>query len=154
MEYKNFNIIIQYKLDGENLWKTFNITPEEYFDLEEDELIEVDSVPIHNHAINYIEDCLNKITNTKIVISDENTRRKRIITTTYWNNQENSIIERLDFDNDFCDYNELIIEGKIKDSPPVFEVMRVVRENDVLIPIYHGFITEMDDGSQVENKII
>lgn len=149
---EGIKIEIHYKLDGNTEWNDFRIAPNKYFDLDEFEQPGFDSVPFFNHAIDYIEDCVEKVVSTKVIISDEYKKTKRIINTSYWNEQKNSITERIDLSNGICE-SELIIETRIEDIPPIYEVMRIIRKEDILIPIYHGFFTDKDDGSQVERQI-
>lgn len=154
MKEENLSIIIQYKTKNwSNEWKIINIHPEEYFDLDRDEVPEVDSVPVHNHAIDYITDCSDDITCTKIIIFDQSNIQKRIITTTYWNNQQNSITERVDYDNDSYD-SEMILVIKNQENPSKTDIIRISKSEDILIPVYHGFFTDMEDGSEVENRIV
>ncbi len=146
-------INIQYKLEGQDIWMGFNLPPHQYFDLDDGEDIEFDSIPMYEHAIDYIKDNVEKVVATKITISNEGKRSKRIITTTYWNEQKNSITERVDLSEGNME-NEIIIETRISDTPSIYEIMRVIRRDDTLVPIYHGFITDCEDGSQQEEKII
>jgi len=146
-------INISYKLDGQNIWKSFNLSPYQYFELDDGEEIEFDSIPKYNHAIDYIEDNVEKVVATKIIISNESKKSNRTITTTYWNEQKNSITERIDI-NEGIQENEIIIEIRINDTPSIYEIIRVIRRDDALLPIYHGFITDCNDGSQKEERII
>jgi hypothetical protein len=155
------NIIIKYKLNNEEKWRIIDIPPEEYFDLEEDEIVEVDCVPMYLDPIDYIDENPERITNTKAIIVDEDCGKKIIMTTTYWNNHKNSIAEvmkfdkatkeKMDFDND-CYYYELILDKQLQDDPLVYEIIRITKKGDSLIPVYHS-ITKMVDGFEVDNNI-
>lgn len=146
-------IKIEYKLDGSETWEFISLSPEDYFDLDEYEQIEIDCIPKYNYAIDYIEQDKEKIINTKITITDKNSNKEKIFLQFYWNKQQNSIVERIDSGENYND-NEIIIETKIQESPPKFEIMRLIRKDGFLAPIYHGFITDNNDGSQTEIQVI
>lgn len=146
-------IEIQYKLEDEKEWKAIELSPEEYFDLDEGEEASIDSVPIHNNTLDYISDSLEKVKSIKTTILDTKINTKRIFLETFWNHQQNQIIERIDSGNGL-DYYEIIINTKIQEVPPRYEVIRAVRKEGVLVPGYHAFFTENPDGSETETRII
>lgn len=147
---ESVSVNIKYKLVNEQSWVNLAISPQEYFDLEEHEKIEVDSIPIYNHALDYINKNKKEIEITQIAIYDHIKHARIIITETFWDNQNNRIIERIDTGK--ADEGELIIvESKIRDNPLVYEIIRFNRKDEILIPEYHGFITQNSDGSQTES---
>ena len=153
MSKKGVSIKIKYALIGEEEWHTVDIFPQDYFDLDEGEVIEVDSIPMYNHAIDYIKKDSNKVINTIIIIEDKGNKEKMVINESFWNNQQNRIIEKIYFGIDFRE-ELVIVETKVKDKPIVYEITKAIRKDGILMPVYHGFITENDDGSQTEIKVI
>lgn len=156
MIFLDTNIIINlsYKLEDESNWFSQDIPPEKYFELENGEIVEIDCVPAHNHAIDYLDDLIKiKVKATRIILNDMYLKKKRIISESFWNGQKNRVIERIDFEPDEH-YNEIIIESQISVKPVITEIMRLVRNEDVLNPIYHGFIQTNPDGTETESKVI
>lgn len=153
MSKKGVSIKIKYTLIGEEEWHTIDIPPQDYFDLDEGEVIEVDSIPMYNHAIDYIKKDSNKVINTTIIIEGEGNKEKIVINESFWNKQQNRIIEKTYHGIDFRE-ELVIVETKVKEEPVIYEITRAIRKDGILIPVYHGFITENDDGSQTEIKVI
>jgi hypothetical protein len=152
MKNNSVSINIKYKLIHEQSWVNIDLTPQEYFDLEEYEDIETDSIPLFNHALDYIKTDKEKVEITQIIIHDSAKQAQITITETFWGNQDNRIIERIDVGT--VEEGELIIvESKIKDIPLIYEVIRFNRKEGILVPEYHGFITQNADGSESEEKI-
>lgn len=150
---KKVAIEIQYKLEGSEKWEVINLSPEEYFELEEGEEPDIDCTPRHNNIIDYIESNVNKVVNIKTVITNTETKTERRFIDTYWNNQKNFIIERIDSSNGFDDV-EIIIETKINENPNVYQIIRIVRKDGILIPVLHDFVTENADGTETLTQII
>ncbi len=147
------SVTINYKLAGSAEWKSINLLPEEYFDLDEGEKIAWDSVPIHNHAKDYLNiGNLNEVLHTKLEIVDALTRVTKLITETFWNDGRNRAIERSDT-GPGVDYWELIIEVMIGETPLVWEILRLDRVDGVLVPNYHGLIQRNEDGSEIETRV-
>lgn len=142
---------IYYKILGETVWNILKLSAEDYFDLDENEYAEIDSVPKYAHAIDYLPN--KDIVGTKVIIEDTISNKKRMIITTFWNNRENYVIERQDCFGEQFD-TEVIIETKMLEPKNSYEIMRFIREDSILTPIYHGFITDVEDGSQIEKKVL
>lgn len=152
MKNDSVSVNIKYKLIHEQFWVNIDLEPQEYFELEEHEEIEVDSIPLFNHALDYIKTDKDRVEITQILIHDSVKQAQIIITETFWGNQNNRIIERIDTGTN--EEGELIIvESKIKDIPLVYEIIRFNRKEGILVPEYHGFITQNADGSESEEKI-
>lgn len=149
----NILVKIKYKLFEKETWQTLILSTKEYFDLEEGEQIEVNSVPFFNHAIDYIKQDKEKIEITKIIIEEKDSNKQLIISEVFWNDQNNRIIERT-YSNTNIIEQLLITETQIQQNPLVYEIIRATRKDGVLFPEYHGFITEQKDGSQTENRLI
>lgn len=149
-QHSNISIKLEYMLLDSNIWASVTLLPEEYFDLDPDEEITLDCVPKYNHAIDYL-DC-DKVCNTRLEISDLSTKATRGITETFWNDGKNRIIERIDKGSGL-DYNEMILEITVSESPLTWEIVRLHRQDGLLIPNYHGYITKNADGSETEIKV-
>lgn len=156
----NVNIEIQYLLKDNQEWNCFKLSPQEYFDLEENEKIELDCVPQYGHALDYLQDYYTKIDLTQILVTriiliDFLNKKQRQINERFWDNSRNRLIERLDLDlTKFqIKYHEIIIETQIKDDPPQWEILRLNQQNQIMTPIFHSFIQQNSDGSETETSI-
>jgi hypothetical protein len=150
-------IYIDYKIFNSSEWETISLTPEEYFDKEyfeeyPDDEFEWDSVPQFNHAVDYIDVNLELISHTRIRTFDDKIGASRTLSTAFWNNGENSITERID--KYLGNINELlIVEIKLKNNPPEWEIIRSHRKNGVPILEFHSIISEQENGSPKERII-
>jgi hypothetical protein len=156
----NVNIEIQYLLKTSQEWQSFKLDSAEYFELEIDETIELNCIPKYNHAIDYItEHDFNinsqEILATKIILIDFRAKKQRQIQERFWHNAQNRLIERIDLDlTQFqIQDHEIIIETKINNNPPQWEILRLNQQNQMINPIFHSFIQENPDGSETENQI-
>ena len=159
---KNIEIVISYKIRNED-WQFIKVDPWDYFDEnnygvgEEEFEVDIDSVSIFDHAIDYIDlDNKEDISCTKLSITDIDTKERRVIKETYWNNQKNSFVEVVVFNsNDSVDYHEIIITSLVQDDPDetVWEIMRFPKNDDLFTPSFHSFITE-DQEWMIYERII
>ena len=145
-------IIIKYKTTDEVEWKTVNFLPEEYFDLTINEKTEWNSVPEYDHAIDYLDVDLVSISNTQIRISDDELGIIRLITTTFWHNGQNRVIERVDSGPGISSYL-MVITNLLQENPSIWEVIRFGRDNGILNLKFHSFIQDNEDGSEMERKV-
>ncbi|MBD2302123.1 hypothetical protein [Nostoc sp. FACHB-190] len=149
------NIFIDYKLINDLQWHIVEMSPEEYFDtslLEEGEQLIWNSIPEYNHAIEYLNIDPSLVSDTRIRVQDSESLKTLTITTTFWNNGNNFIIERIDNALDKAKY-VMIIQTKLQEDPTTWEIMRFKKKSDVLELEFHTFIRENEDGSQTEKKI-
>lgn len=153
----NFDIKIFYKLINSDAWFTWIIDPYDYFDhhyYEDDEEIEIDSIPLHDHAINYIHiETPQAITHTNLLIRDLNSKEQIQIKESYWNNHNNNIIERID-SGGAEDYHLLIITTMLTQNPTVFQIMRFEKLNDHFEVKGHYLITKNEDGTETEHRVL
>ncbi len=152
------SVFIDYRFINDSEWHTIEMLPEDYFDLSPDEKIEWDCVPEYNQAIDYLIDYLDVdpklVLNTRVRIFDREANISEVITTTFWNQGENMIAERVITDLETPDLLWLmVITSKVQDNPAVWEIMRLQRENNVPVLESHSFITDNEDGSESQ-KII
>ncbi|MBD2457444.1 hypothetical protein H6G80_25620 [Nostoc sp. FACHB-87] len=149
------NIFIDYKLINDLQWHIVEMSPEEYFDtslLEEGEQLIWNSIPEYNHAIEYLNIDPSLVSDTRIRVQDSESLKTLTIITTFWNNGNNFIIERIDNALDKAKY-VMIIQTKLQEDPTIWEIMRFKKKSDVLELEFHTFIRENEDGSQTEKKI-
>ena len=146
-------IFLEYQLIGSERWEVIELLPEEYFDLDPDEKIEWNRVPMYDQAVEYLDIKRKQLSHTKLKIVDDEANVTKAITTTFWNNGENSIAERI-IDRDTGGSDWLMVrEIKLQDNPNIWEILRLQRKDAVPILEFHSFITDNEDGSQSE-KII
>jgi len=150
---KNIEIVISYKIQNDD-WQSIKIEPRDYFDgnnygVDEEEFeIDIDSLPLFDNAIDYIildDKGKKNISYTKLSVTDIDSKEKKTIKESYWNNQKNICAERVDFNSDgSVDYHEIIITSLVQDDPDeaVLEIMRFPKKDDLFTPAFHSFITE------------
>ena len=148
-------INLGYRLVDSQEWKSIDLEPESYFDLDSGELVTLDSIPFYDHAIEYLVEDLEiqkeSVMATKICLYDKSTKKERLITESFWNYGRNRLIERQDVGDQ--PYSEIILEMLVSQVPEVWEVLRCDRLSGVLSPSYHAKIQDREDGSQVEQHI-
>lgn len=143
-------ITIEYKTTESTEWKILRLSPEEYFESEPDGGVTEDSIELHDHAVDYLDVDRQTLQVTRLTLSEAARGARRTITETFWNEGLSRIIERIDTGPEPS--SELIIDARFGDSPPTWDVLRVVREDGVLRPVHHGVIRENEDGSQTETR--
>jgi hypothetical protein len=149
-------ITIQYKLVGQEKWKTVRLSPEDYFDvdyLEPGEKCEIDSVAKYYDEISYLRVNRRSVQYTKLTIIDPAAKDSKTITRTYWGRGKNFISEHVYHDGRKRTDWEIIVAIELPTTPPVSEIIRIVRKNGNISPYYHGFIIDNPDGSQKEIKM-
>ena len=151
MEMHGLQITLLFRKAVQTTWHEKGLSVEEYFDLDAGEQADMNSVPRHNHALDYIGLSASEMQNTRLEIVDHTSQSRRVITETFWNAGNNRVIERVDNLAD-SSYWELIVESKIEE-PDVWEILRFGRQEDVVVPLYQGFFVDHDDGTEKEIKI-
>jgi hypothetical protein len=149
-------VMLEHKLLGQPSWRQLPITVGEYFDPDyasSDDELDIDDVPLHDHAVRYLDVSNSLVETTRLTLLDNKTCKKRTIVETFWNGGCNRIIERRD---QFCgveEYWEMIIDVQLTADPLTVEIMRVGRNAETMIIYSHSIITDNADGSQTEVKI-
>lgn len=140
-------------------WEKFPLTIDEYFNLEElepNDIVDVDSIPIHNDLLDYLPITTKaKIRKIKVELLDNMNQKKITFNQTFWNNQINWNLERKDFDRDSVIYHETIISIVIpseiaSNTQNTYEILRFTHDGNGTDCIYHGYISDNIDGSQDE----
>lgn len=155
---KHITIEFKYKIFGSEEWHIKDISVDEYFDfsmLDEDEILDIDCVPMYTHLIDYFDDKARKIRQIFISLTDKTKNETLQFTQTFWNNQNNSIVERLDSVDGIISYHEFIVETLLptkitRNAEKDYEVLRFSPKEDGIKCWYHGFIHDNADGSQSE----
>jgi hypothetical protein len=145
-------VTIEFKLQGSEEWLSIPLSTDQYFDLEPGERPSMNSVPDYVHAVQYLKVPRESVHMTRLTLEDSSDQARRFITETFWNQGENRVIERLDTGTK--PFWEMIVEVKVIESPPTWEILRLRRQDGIPLPSYHGFITNNEDGSQTEVKVI
>ncbi|WP_320916360.1 hypothetical protein [Enterocloster bolteae] len=112
-------------------------------------------VPIYTHLMDYFNDDNRKISQVFISLTDKTENKRLQINQTFWNNQNNSIVERLDSVDGVISYHEFIIETLLPtkitgNAENNYEILRFSQKKDDIKCWYHGFIHDNADGSQSE----
>ncbi len=146
-------VSIEYMKVSETKWTAVVLDANEYFESVEDEsLMDLDCVPRHNHAVDYLDIEPREVRATRLTISSPLDGSSRIVNETSWNEGKCRVIERTD--SGARPYWELIVESRIEDQPPLWDILRLVRRDALLVPIYHAVIRENADGSEEEVPIV
>jgi hypothetical protein len=146
-------ISITYKPIDRPAWQTMHFTPETFFDLDPGERAEIDSVPRHSHAIDYIGAEPGEIQHTVLAITNVETGAGRRISETFWNGGKNRIIETHEKEKGVAGTSELIVETAVSDQPQVTEIVRASRQEGPWALAYHVFIRKNPDGTEMEEKV-
>lgn len=145
------SITLEYNLIGNSQWVSIKLRPEEYFDLEPGEEVELDCVPKFSNTVDYLDFDSTQLQGTKLTLFDQETGSSRIFTETFWNEGKNRVIERVDKGQNE-EYWELILDLQLKESPPTSEILRLDKRNGVLSPNLHVFIRRNKNGSETITK--
>jgi hypothetical protein len=148
------NIEIEYLIRSSKKWKSLDLVPEEYFDLEynEDTAFDVDSLPKYDDVNQYLKVENQNLECTFVTLENIASKAKRTIKTTFWNEGENQFTE-VKQSKDNQSHHEIIYSAQVKKNPIVYEILRCTNKGDIFYPTYHGFITDNPDGTQSEEKI-
>jgi hypothetical protein len=145
---KRVTIKIEYKLNNSTDWLEVNLDPEEYFDLDPDEEVEWDCVPIFNHALEYLNIDKKLVKNTRITVIDHKANVNKCIVETFWHQGENTIVEVTISGS--VSHWEMIICTKLLESSFTWKILRFHKENNIPTLSYHGLFKDNEDGSEEE----
>ena len=133
--------------------ESVSLAPEDYFDLDPGEQPDLDCVPKHYHAADYLLITLEELVFTRVTLFRSKDNASIQITETFWNRGSNRTVERIDLIPD-NPYWELIVISTLQEHPPVVEILRLIRNGELISPVSHVIITSREDGSQVEKAIV
>jgi hypothetical protein len=106
---------------------------------------------LYNDSLDYLDIEKTLVQYIETTIIDIEATTTQIFTETLWNQGNNRITET-DVSG-LNSWNETIIQIKLEDNPPTWEILRYRKENNFSKLSYHGLIIDNEDGSQAE-KII
>lgn len=142
------SIKIEYILKGQNEFIRREISNEEYFDLGENEEIEVNSIPKFSQPYLYLNKSIKEI--LLVILSIEIKNEKRIFKQAIWNNGNNILTERIDIGRE--NYKEIILSIKIDESNNLYETIRIFVGENFTVPTYHSLIYTDKNGVDIEKK--
>jgi hypothetical protein len=145
-------VVLEYRLRGEEQWRQFPITLSDYLDPDyaDDEPVDIDSVELHAHAVDYLDIAPSLIENTRLTLRNNRTSEKRIIVETFWSGGDSRIIERRDEHDGSEKYWEMIVDSQLQKEPIITQIIRIGRKNGVLVLYSQSIIRMNADGSQTE----
>lgn len=145
---------LRYRRNGSSEWHEQELPAPLYFDLDENEVAEIDSVPHRNHAIDYIDGMSPAdVRATELNIEDAAIGQRRRIVESFWNGGKNRIVERTDFNGDSPTYWEIIIVALISTEPHLTEILRFTRNSGVVEVCSHVMIETLADGSERKRSV-
>ncbi len=97
-------------------WGKLDIEPDDYFDLDEGEEMEVWSVPEYSDLIEYITFERENVVSIILKISDDSKKEYATFNQVFWNNQKNSFLETTD-EKDGNKEFEYIIVSMVQEDP-------------------------------------
>ena len=154
MESKaSLKISIAYQLTDSAVWHLLELTPNEYFRLEPNENTHLRSSPKYKHAFQYLSLESDRLSGTKIILTDNASKAKSYIVERFWNNGKNRLIEKTDIIGQQI-YGETILEIMIGKEPLLWEIVKVIRQDGILTSWYRGFSQNPDNKDEEEEKLI
>lgn len=120
------HIEIRYLRVGEEIPVRVTLAPESYF--------EPDSVPIHNHAVDYLDEPPSRIRRTELLVTDPSTGDRRLVVETFWDEGRSRIIEVQDSRRDHW---EIIYDVASGDSGVERDIIRYGRIGNRRAPFFH-----------------
>lgn len=155
---KKIKIKLAYLRGQNDGWKTVEMTPEQYFDLSDGEPVDIDCVPQHSELLDYIPD---NHTVSKISLRIKNVRKRTElrVNISLWNHQRCRLVNRQEFRKKKMIHNEFIYESSLNlpnscNHSAIYDICRFTVEGDLMDCVYHGIITDNDDGSESEYRVI
>lgn len=142
------SIIIEFLLKGQSQFVRKEISNEQYFDLEENEIAEINSIPKLSQPYLYLDVNIEEI--ILVIISIEINYEKRIFKQTIWNNGNSILTERIDIGRE--NYKEIILSVKIDEKKNLFETIRLFVGQKFTVPTYHSLIFPNESGEEIEKR--
>ncbi|TDQ81703.1 hypothetical protein [Sphingobacterium yanglingense] len=112
------------------------ISFDDYFDLDEGELVEHDSVPQYSQPYMYVDIPIEELVFVKVDIVVENNRRT--YKQTFWNSGRNVFTETTDYQPSVSTEIIIALDKGNGDN----EIIRLYNGTGIFYPIYHGFFTK------------
>jgi hypothetical protein len=132
-------------------------TPEEYFDLDPDEVPDVDSVPLYSNLEKYLDNTQD-VTKLALEIKNLSDAKALCIEKVFQNQRKSTVTTRSDYQNEVLIYREIIYESMLPRELVAKEcacdVCRFVIEGDTAKCVYHGIFHYSEDGEEIEHRIL
>ncbi len=142
------SVTIEFLLRGQSEFIRKEISYNEYFDLEENEEMDIDSIPRFSQPYLYLNTNIEEI--LFVVIYFEINNETRIFKQTIWNNGNNILTERNDIGRE--NYKEIILSIKINENADLYETIRLFVGDNFIVPTYHSFIHSDKNGKEIEKR--
>jgi hypothetical protein len=139
-------ITIEYLIKGQTDFVKREIPVEEYFDLDEGEILEIDSCPNYLTLHEYTGVNLTELIFVYLCVEVDS--KKIIIKQTYWDNGECDFSERIDIDEFGKEtYRELILSVGIRQNGLSYEVLRLspLVNLNFIVPNSHVLMGETEE---------
>ena len=152
MNDDNIHITIKYMRDGEPDEQTIILSADEYFDLDEDEIAEIDSCPEHLDLLDYLDNPEN-VKFVSVNIEDRRNNKRRYDTVRYSDHQKSLLARRTEYSDKTVIYDEIIRDSLIdvdEKGGRLNELSRIIVEGENYTCAYHAIIRDNPDGSQSE----
>ena len=155
MEYLSIQLDVYRDKSSKPQILTFR--PNEYFDLDEGECVDVDSAPKYSHLCDYVSNAQNVV---RLVLNIRNlTNGKSLrIDMVYQNNQSTSVATRSEYEAEALTYKEIIYESKLPQGLVsdgcAYDLCRFVVHGSETKCIYHAIFHYTNGGEEIEHRII
>jgi hypothetical protein len=140
------SISLKYHLRHESSWREKVLSIADYFDLNEEEELDIDSPVLESNLLNYVGVAASQIMLIRLEL--EINGKSRSFRQSFWNNGENFIIERID--SGIRGDRELILVTSNSGDSRSSEVIRVVDFGEALVPVYHSVSFQNCDGLEID----
>lgn len=144
------SIRIDYWLKGALAPRSVDLSPGDFFDLENGEIPSIDSIPMLDHAFQYINIAESEVAATVLHIHDCDAESSIIIREAYWGEKRNCIIERKDLRHGVIVYHETIHDIEFPGGSSRRRITRIGWHEDW--PKLYSDVTVIknDDGTESE----
>ena len=146
----NMQIVIRYRRHNEVSLANVALTPMDYYELEKDEIPNMECLPMHDHAYLYLGIPLMELAETRVEI--ESGPEKCTIRETFWGNGRNCLIERRDQGQN--PYHLVVICTEIESDPKCEEIIRMHEDVSGMVVDSHVVIETLSDGSQRQKDLL
>jgi hypothetical protein len=143
-------VTLRYRLRDEEDWHTRELSFEEFFgggaERPDDPFHDVDWVPQHA-AVNLLEDIETADVAVTELTLEGRSGERLTIKETFWNRGRSRIIEILQQRDEQSEpYWEVIVDLR-REAGETYELIRLGRENGVVVPLHHAISHARPDGS-------
>lgn len=131
--------------------------PEEYFDLDPDEIPDVDSVPLYSDLERYLDNAQD-VMKLALEIKNLSDAKALRVEKVFQNQHKSTVTTRSDYQDEALTYREIVCESmlprELVAEGRAYDLCRFVVNGDTTECVYHGFFHYMDDGKEIEYRIV